>query len=139
MRLLGKIFVAGAVIALAANLAQAERPPQKRDSATLVFEGVVDKIKSEDSKFGKDGTLTNYTVELTVKKVIKGKHDGKTITVHFFNVTKRPSKAFPGAYGHDYKLKDGDKVLVYTVKGGKTKKRNEVIYNSMGIEKLDKK
>ena len=50
-------------------------------------------------KFGDDGVLTNYQAELKVQAVEKGKdvQKGDTIKFSWFQVTKRPTKAFPGA------------------------------------------
>ena len=113
----------------------AERPPQKQDDATVVVTGKISKIAKAEQVFGDDGVRTDYTVEITIDKVDKGDglKKGDTLKAKYFHVTKKPSKAFPGAYGHAYKITVGDEVKLYLVgKDG----NYEVIYNSDGIEKL---
>jgi len=114
---------------------RAERPGQDQKEATNVVVGTIEKIKTSDAKFGADGALTTYTAEIKVEKVERGEgvKTGDTVTVTWFHVTKRPSKPFPGAYGHEYKVKEKDPVRVYLIKDGKG---YNVIYNASGVEKV---
>src|SRR5262249_37564598 len=94
-------------ILLVAAGARAERPIEERSKAYLVFVGSVGKIGRQQEKFGPDGTLTQYTASVRVRKVEHGKsvRPGQVVTVTWFQVTKRPSKPFAAAYGHRYPLK----------------------------------
>jgi hypothetical protein len=132
-------FVVGLLaLALVVQRANAERPLEKKESATNVVTGVIKQIDTKESKFGADGVQTNYTAEIAVAKVEKGEgiKAGDTIKINWFHVTKRPSKLLPGAYGHGYAVaKKGETVRVYLMK------RNsgyEVIYNSEGMEAVKK-
>jgi hypothetical protein len=119
-----------------ATAATAERPPQKRADAELVITGKVEKITSKTSKFGNDGEMTTYSAKVAVDKIEKGKDvDLVSVEVTWFHVTKNPSKAFAGAYGHKYDLKTGDRARFWLMK---TKDAWTVIYNSDGVEKLKK-
>jgi hypothetical protein len=129
--------VAALVLVVAATVATAERPPQKRAEADLVATGKVEKITTKTSKFGNDGEMTTYVAKVVIDKVEKGKDakDGDTVEVTWFRVTKNPSKPLPGAYGHKFDLKTDDKARFWLMKG---KDVWSVIYNSDGVEKLKK-
>ncbi len=121
------------------TLALAERPPQTKKDATDVVSGTVVKITPTEKKFGDDGVVTSYIAEVKLDKVDKGDlKAGGTIDIHWFHVTKRPTKAFPGAYGHKYDLKPKEAIRAYLIKGSGNDARYEVIYNSDGVEKLEK-
>src|SRR5262245_63715654 len=91
------------IVALTASISSAERPPEARADADAVLVGKVTKITTKESKFGDDGTRTDYTAEVEVTKAEKGDAKaGETVKVSWFDVTKRPSKLFPAAYGHEY-------------------------------------
>ena len=135
MRTCHVTFAALALFA-AATAATAERPPQKRDDAELILTGKVEKITSKTSKFGNDGEMTTYVAKVAVDKVEKGKDvEIVSLDVTWFHVTKNPSKAFPGAYGHKYDLKAGDRARFWLVKD---KGAWTVIYGKDGVEKLKK-
>jgi hypothetical protein len=127
-----------AFVVLQAPAALAERPPQKRDKADLVVVGTVKKITSTARKFGNDGVSTNYVADVVVDKVEKGEgaKAGDTIKVHWFRVTKRPSKPLAGAYGHRYPLEDRAEARIWLMKNGKD--GWSIIYNSDGVELLSK-
>jgi hypothetical protein len=119
------------------NAAHAERPPQQREDAALIIEGEVEKVKHTESKFGNNGIRSDYVATIKLVKVEKGDHKvGEVIEVHWFNVTKRPTRAMPGAYGHAYTIKAKDEVKIWAV--GEKGKRWEIIYNTNGIEKVTK-
>src|SRR5262249_38273601 len=139
MHFLTRTLAILAVLLTFSAIVRAERPTQPKKDATDVVTGTVQKVSTSDEKFGGDGVLTNYTAEVKVDKVEMGK-DVKaddTIAVHWFHVTKRPTKAFPGAYGHKYDIKEKSAVRAYLIKRGEGKGFS-VIYNAEGIEKLDK-
>jgi hypothetical protein len=139
MRSILRCFTALALLLALTVAARAERPTQPKKDATLIVTGTVQKVESANEKFGGDGVLTKYTAQVKVDKVEKGKDakPGDTIDVHWFQVTKRPTLAFPGAYGHKYDVKEKAAVRVYLVKRGDDK-GFEVIYNSEGIENPEK-
>jgi len=129
------LHLAAALALLAvASAANAERPLQKRDKADLTVTGKVEKITTKTSKFGNDGEMTTYTAKVAIDKVEKGDgaKAGDTIDVTWFHVTKRPSKAFPGAYGQEHDLKEKDEAKFWLMKG---KDAWSVIYNKDGVEK----
>jgi hypothetical protein len=115
----------------------AERPQESRDKATLVVVGQVKKITTKESKWLGDGIRTDYTADVVVDKVEKGKgaKKGDTIKVNWYRVTKSPSKPPPGAYGHSYPIKERDEARFWLL-GGKS--GWTIIYNSKGVEKLTK-
>src|SRR5215468_811988 len=112
--------------------ALAERPPQFRKDAKLVVVGTVEKITSEDKKFGVDGVYATYTAKVKVSKVEKGDGAkvGDVIDVTWFHVTKRPSRLLAGAYGHNHGLKEKDKATFWLNDGGKG--QWTIIYNKDG-------
>jgi hypothetical protein len=128
-----------AILALTV-LAHAERPPQSREQAKLVISGTVKKLATDTKVFGGDGVHTDYTAEVVVDAVDKGDavKTGDTIKVTWFHVTKRPTKPFPGAYGHAYDLKEKDKAKFWLIDRapGTSKVMWEVIYNKDGVEKI---
>jgi len=118
--------------------AAAERPIQPKDDAALVAVATIREIYTAENPYGGDGVMTSYVASLTVDQVEKGKgpQTGEVLYAHWSRVTKAPSKPIPGASGHNYAVKAGDKVRVYLV-------RNKdgayaVIYNPDGIEKVEK-
>lgn len=119
---------------LAAGVATAERPPQKRDVAELVVSGKVEKIATKIDKFGGDGEMTSYTARVAVAKVVKGDaaKAGDAVEARWFRVTKRPTKPIAGAFGQDHGLKEKDEATFWLVKG---RDGWDVIYNSDGVEK----
>jgi hypothetical protein len=135
------LVVCGA-LAVLPLAARAERPVQRRESAIAVIVGKVQKIAEANAPFGADGTMTNYTADLVVRTVEKGKDlkDGQLIQVHWFHVTKRPSAPLPGAYGHDYSLKANDYARFWLVRrrAADRKVTWQIIYNRDGVEKLRK-
>jgi hypothetical protein len=126
------------VLLVFAPLALAERVAQQKSEAKLVVVGKVKKITSTESKFFKDGIQTNYMAEVVVDKVDKGKDAkvGDTIKVHWYKVTKSPSKLVPAAYGHGYPIKEKDQARFWLLGGGKD--GWTIIYNRDGVEKLKK-
>ncbi len=126
------------VLGLLAPAALAERPPQFRDKADLVVVGKVKKITTTESKFGGNGIRTSYTAEVVVDRVEKGKgaRAGDTIKVHWFHVTRRPTRPFPGAYGHGYPLEEKSEARFWLMDGGKS--GWTIIYNRNGVELLSK-
>lgn len=130
--------IAMLVTGVATSLCYAERPPQKREDADAVIIGKVKKITTKDSKFGGDGTRTDYTAEVEVTKAEKGESvkAGETIKVNWYDVTKRPSKLLPAAYGHEYKIKKDDEAKFWLM--GTAEKGFTVIYNRDGVEKVKK-
>jgi hypothetical protein len=124
-------------VVLAAGVALAERPPEPREKADLVVVGTVKKVGTKQGTFGGDGVQTNYTAEVEVDQVDRGKgaRAGETIKVTWFHVTKTPSRPLPGAYGHHYAIKAKEKARFWLRKGDK---EWSVIYNSDGVEKLKK-
>jgi hypothetical protein len=56
---------------------------------------------------------------------------GEAIDVQWFHVTKKPSKSFAGAYGHDYRIKADNLVRFWLIKDGRDW---TIIYNSKGAE-----
>ena len=129
----------GTLLSLATTDARAERPLEDKKAAVAVVVGTVQKITPTESKFGDDGVMTSYAAEIKVDKVDKGNDlkPGDTVTIHWFDVTKRPSKPFPAAYGHKYAVKAKETVRVYLVQPAKNNNFT-VIYNPAGIEKADK-
>src|SRR5690242_6897450 len=95
------------VLGVIVSAALAERPPQPRDKADLVVAGKVKMITAKESKWFGDGIQTNYTAEVVVSKVEKGKgaKPGDTIKVNWYRVTRTPSKPPPAAYGHNFPIK----------------------------------
>jgi len=128
-----------AVVALGllASMSFAERPPVQRKEADAVVTGTVTSITSKESAFVSDGIRTNYQAKVTVDKVDRNNavKAGDVITVTWFHVTTRPSRPTPGAYGHAYHLKKGDRAKFWLLPSGKDW---EIIYNSDGVEKLKK-
>jgi hypothetical protein len=124
-------------LAILVPAAFAERPSEQKDTATNVFTGTIKSLDAKDSLFGKDGKRTDYTAEVEVTAVDKGDglKVGDTVKVTWFHVTKRPSGAFAGAYGHGYEARNGLKVKVWVKKSGE---KYEVIYNSDGMETVGK-
>src|SRR5262245_31970422 len=98
---------------------RAEIAPQPMSTAANVVVGTVDKVATSTAPFGGDGVRTDYTATVKVDKVERGDQvkPGDTIQVTWFNVTKRPSRAFPGAYGHSYPAKEKSKIRVWLHKG----------------------
>jgi hypothetical protein len=131
-----KFILAGSMTLLLSNAAQSARVEQKLSDAPLVVEGKIIKITSKGTKFQKDGVWTTYTVELNVKKVVKGKYKGETLKVLCGHVSKAPSNPVPGDNGIRYKIKKGDEIRVYVEPIAKTK-RYTVIHNTKAIEKID--
>src|SRR5262245_38338607 len=131
-------MIALLVVGLVGSTIRAERRPEPREKADAVVLGNVKKIATKESKFGEDGVQTNYTAEVEVTKAEKGEGIavGDTIKVHWYDVTKRPSKLFPGAYGHEYDIKEGDAAKFWLM--GSVKKGLTVIYNKDGVEKQKK-
>jgi hypothetical protein len=117
----------------------AERPIQPKDDASLVIVGTVQKIAEMKEKFGDDGIETHYTADVKIDKVESGTDakEGQTIKVKWFHVTKKPSQAFPGAYGHSYPLKEKSKARFWLVSAGAG--AWEIIYNPKGADKAKKK
>src|SRR5262245_18819537 len=124
-------------LAILAPAAFGERPPEMKDTATNVFTGTIKSLNAKDSPFGKDGKRTDYTAEFEITAVDKGDGPkvGDTVKVTWFHVTKKPSAAFAGAYGHGYEARNGLKVKVHVKKSGE---KYEVIYNSEGMETVNK-
>jgi hypothetical protein len=114
----------------------AERVPQPRSEAKLVVVGTIKKITSTESKFFDDGVQTNYTAEVVVDEVEKGKgvKSGETIKVGWYRVTKSPSKPPPAAYGKSYPIKAKDRAKFWLE--GDPKKGWTIIYNIDGVEKV---
>ena len=132
-----KRVVCIAVVLLVAAVVRAERPPESREEADLVVTGKVTKLATKKKGFGGDGVMTTYTATVKVDKVEKGKaKPGDAISVTWFHVTKTPSKAFPGAYGQDHKVKQKDEATFWLMKNGKD--NWSVIYNDKGVEKKAK-
>ncbi len=123
-------------LVLTATPARAERPPQDRKVATDVVVGTIVKITTKDTTFGGDGVRTDYTAEVKVTKVERGERArvGDTVKVTWFHVTKRPTLAIAGAFGHGYDVKEKDTIRAFTLKGRGSD--FEVIYNRDGIEKV---
>jgi hypothetical protein len=123
-----------------AAIAQAERPPQLREDAKLVVTGTVKKITTKETAFGGDGIRTDYTLELLVAAVDQGEKvkAEETITLTWYHVTKRPTQAMPGAYGHSFSLQEKDKAKFWLMDrpAGEGEKVWEVIYNKDGLEKI---
>jgi hypothetical protein len=126
-----------ALLLTAAPDAGAERPPQDKSVATNVVTGTVQKLTQTEEKFGADGVQTDYVAAVKVEQAERGAgvRPGDVITVHWFAVTKTPSRPFPGAYGHKYGVMADDRIRAYLIKRG-TGTDYDVIYNSAGIEKL---
>ena len=122
---------------LTAGVSRAERPPEMKKDATDIVTGVVQKITPREEKIGRDGVLTTYTADLKVDSVEKGKDIQKGATVKFFwiRITKRPSGAFVGAFGHKYNVRPKEEIRVWLMKRDKD---YEVIYNADGIAPLKK-
>jgi len=131
-------MIALLVVGLAGSTTRAEREPEPREKADAVVLGNVKKITTKESKFGNDGVRTDYTAEVEVTKAEKGEgiKVGDTIKVHWYDVTKRPSKLLPAAYGHEYKVKKGDAAKFWLM--GSVKKGLTVIYNKDGVETVKK-
>src|SRR4051812_42856664 len=108
---------------------RAERPPQQKSAAASVVVGTVEKLDKRTAPFFGDGVRTDYTATVKVEKVERGDQvkPGDTIKVTWFNVTKRPSKPVPGAYGHGYPVKEMGKIRVWLLEG--KDKTFGVIYN----------
>lgn len=117
-------------------IAWAERRQEEKKEATDVITGTVKKIKATEEKFGDTGVLTEYVAEIKVTAVERGKNAkvGDTILIRWSHVTKRPTEALPGAYGHKYDVKEGSTIRAYLIKR-KDSKDFDVIYNPAGIEK----
>lgn len=115
----------------------AERPPIQRKEADAVVNGTVTNITARESAFLSDGIKTTYVAKVTVDKVDKNNDikAGDVINVSWFHVTTRPSRPTPGAYGHAYHLKKGDRAKFWLLSAGKDW---EIIYNSDGVEKHKK-
>ncbi len=129
-------LLAGIIMAVLVSTSSAERPPQFRKDADAVVVGKITKITRKESAFGGDGVRTNYTAEVEVKKVEKGKDvkEGETVKVKWFHVTKRPTEPIVGAFGHGYAVKEKDEATFWLM--GSAKKGFEVIYNKDGVEKV---
>jgi hypothetical protein len=138
MRMTILVWLCSLALALFVQRACAERPLEKKEAATNVVTGVIQKIEAKESKFGDDGVLTRYAADVRIDKVDRGEglKVGDTVRAEWFHVTKRPSKPFPGAYGHAYAVKKGAAVQLYLVKGSGG--GYEVIYNPAGIEPVKK-
>jgi hypothetical protein len=121
-----------------ATSAHAERPPEQRGDANLVVVGAVSKVMHRSEKFGTAGVHTHYSAEVKVQQVEHGQGVklGDTLTVTWSHVTKRPSKPFPGAYGHRYDVKAGAKARFWLMDRGEG--RWEIIYNADGVERLSR-
>jgi hypothetical protein len=90
----------------------AERPPQKKSEADLVFEGVVESVE-----LIKEENVDYYLVAIKAAKVHKGDvlTAGKTYKVYSFRVTKfKPGTA--GAAGHTAIPNKGDRIKAYANK-----------------------
>jgi hypothetical protein len=125
-----------AVLAFAAT-ARAERPPQVREEARLIVSGTVQKITVETFPFGNDGLRSDYTANVLIDAVQKGKQvkPQQTLAVSWFQITKRPTQPMPGAYGHRYTIKAKDRATFWLMTqnpGGSW----ALIYSPQGIEKL---
>jgi len=109
-----------AVVALTACVALAEREREEKKDANVVVVGDLVKITPTEDKIGenKDGVLTKYEAELKVTAVQKGDgvKAGDTLKIFWTHVTKKPSGLFVGAFGHDFKVKKGERVEVYLMK-----------------------
>jgi hypothetical protein len=146
------------VLLIVVFTAQAERPPQPRDKAKLVMSGTVTKLTTKTSTFAYDGVRTDYTAELVVENAetgngvtlqtpketkdrVKMVKAGDTITVTWFRVTTRPTKPLPGAYGHDYAIKEKDKAKFWLMDRGPNVPEGVwvVIYNKDGVVKIETK
>jgi hypothetical protein len=126
------------VTAIVLEQCLAERLTEKKEQATHVVSGVIKDIVAKESKFETDGIMTNYTAEIAIDTVDKGKglKAGETVKAYWFHVTKTPSKPLPAAYGHDLKAaKKGAAVRAYLMK---RKDGFEVIYNKDGLEAIKK-
>jgi hypothetical protein len=127
---------ATAIVVIACG-ALAERPPEEKKDAQVVVTGKLAKITENTEKIGakKDGVLAHYEAELKVAAVEKGDgiKAGDTLKITWIYVPTKPSGDFVGAFGHDYKVKQGDQVEAYLMKraGGKL----EVLYNPAGMVK----
>jgi hypothetical protein len=131
-----RLAMAGVALAVLSSACMAERVPQQRKEADLVVVGTIKKITSTESKFFDDGIQTNYTAEVAVEKVEKGKgvKPGQTIKVGWYRVTKSPSKPPPAAYGKSYPIKAKERAKFWLV--GSAEKGWTIIYNNDGVEKL---
>jgi hypothetical protein len=103
-------------IALAAALviapAFAERPPQKKSDAELVFEGTVEAVERTPEE-----NVDYYLVTIKATKIHKGDvlTAGKVYKVHGWRVTKfKPGTA--GAAGHLAFPQKGDRIKAYANK-----------------------
>ena len=116
----------------------AERLTEKREQATHVVTGVIKDVVAKESKFATDGVMTNYTAEITIDTVDKGKglKAGETVKAYWFHVTKTPTKPLPAAYGFaQTAAKKGAAIRVYLMQ---RKDGFEVIYNKDGFEAIKK-
>jgi hypothetical protein len=92
--------------------ALAERPPQKKSEAELVFEGVVESVERTPEE-----NVDYYLVTLKATRIHKGDvlTAGKTYKVHGWQVTKfKPSTT--GAAGHLAFPQKGDRIKAYANK-----------------------
>jgi hypothetical protein len=133
-----RLILCPAVLLAVFSAAWAERPPQQRSEAKLVIVGTIKKITAKKSEWGGDGIVTNYTAEVVVGSVEKGKGAkvGQTIKVNWYHVTKTPSKPLPGAYGKSYPIKAKDRARFWLL--GSPRAGWTIIYNSNGVETLKK-
>ena len=105
------------LVAFAAALAMipaavAERPPQKKSEAELVFEGVVESVERTPEE-----NVNYYLVTIKATRVHKGDvlTAGKTYKVHGWQVTKFKPGA-TGAAGHLAFPQKGDRIKAYANK-----------------------
>jgi hypothetical protein len=129
--------LSGVAVLGLATLLFAERPPQGKALASHVIVGTIEKISTKEMPFGGDGVQTDYTAEVKLDKVERGStlKPGDTITLSWFNVTRKPSKFFAGAYGHAYDVKEKDTIRAWMLSAGKAG-QYRVIYNADGVEKV---
>lgn len=111
----------------------------------LIVSGTVKKLTAKESPYvARDdsktrlGTLTEYTAEIVVKSVEKGEkvRVGDTIQVNWFHVTKLTGKAFGGALGHGYPLKEKSQAKFWLMKDDEDSWA--IIYNKDGVEIIKK-
>lgn len=106
------VLFALAVAVIVPPVTRAERPPQKKSEAELVFEGEV-----TDVEVAREDSVDYYLVSIKVAKVVKGDvlTVGKMYKVAGWQVTKfKPGTA--GAAGHLAFPKKGDRVKAYANK-----------------------
>ena len=104
-----------------ANAAMAERPHQDRTKADVALEGTVVAVYQQDTQH-----YTNYIVELSVSKVLKGQNIKVGERFRAFCFQAKPTKQmFMGASGHSAVPKVGSQVRIFMMR---KKGQNEGIY-----------